>query len=152
MLLLADVDPSAGSWSVHAWIAIGVLVAAMALFISRAIPLAVTALSLPVVLAVTGTLAEPRDAIAGFGNGAVIALAGVFILGAGLEATGVATIMGRGLERLGGRSETRIVVVIMLFAASDGLHHLLRDILKNRFEYGFAAWIRQPFADGGFSI
>ncbi len=101
----------------HAWIAIAVLVVAMVLFISKWIPLPVTALSIPVVLAVTGTLETPQQAIAGFGSGGVIALAGIFLLGAGLEATGVATIMGRGLERLGGRSTTRIIVVIMTLTA-----------------------------------
>ncbi len=106
-----------GSLSLHAWIAVGVLVVAMTLFITKLVPLWVTALSIPVVLAATGTLEPARVALAGFGNGAVIALAGVFILGAGLEATGVATIMGHGLERLGGRSETRIVIVIMVLTA-----------------------------------
>ena len=115
--LLGTVDAFPPGDALHAWIAVGVLVAAMALFISKVIPLWVTALSIPVVLAATGTLEPAQVALAGFGNGAVIALAGVFILGAGLEATGVATIMGRGLERLGGRSEARIVVVIMVLTA-----------------------------------
>jgi di/tricarboxylate transporter len=115
--LLGAADAFPPGDTLHAWIAVGVLVAAMALFISKLIPLWVTALSIPVVLAATGTLEPAQVALAGFGNGAVIALAGVFILGAGLEATGVATIMGRGLERLGGRSEARIVVVIMVLTA-----------------------------------
>ena len=114
--VLGGADAAATADALHAWIAVGVLAAAMALFISKAIPLWVTALSIPVVLAVSGTVL-PNDALAGFGNGAVIALAGVFILGAGLEATGVATIMGRALERLGGRSEGRIVIVIMVLTA-----------------------------------
>ena len=101
----------------HGWIAIAVLVAAMVLFITKAIPLGMTALGIPVVLAVTGCLDDPRQALAGFGNNAVIALAGVFVLGAGLEATGVANLMGRGLERVGGRSPTRLIVLIMVTTA-----------------------------------
>ena len=102
---------------VHGWIAVAVLVAAMVLFVSKWIPLTVTALSIPVVLAATGTLDDPQDALRGFGSGGVIALAGIFVLGAGLEASGVATLMGRGLERLGGRSPTRIIVTIMTLTA-----------------------------------
>ena len=47
---------------IHAWIAIATLVVAMALFISKKIPLAATALSIPVVLAVTGTVAPAEAA------------------------------------------------------------------------------------------
>ncbi len=101
----------------HGWIAIAVLVTAMVLFITKAIPLGMTALGIPVVLAVTGCLDDPRQALAGFGNNAVIALAGVFVLGAGLEATGVANLMGRGLERMAGKSPTRLIVLIMVTTA-----------------------------------
>jgi len=100
----------------HAWIALGVLIAAVTLFISKWIPLEATALSIPVVLAVTGTL-DAQDCLAGFSNQAVIALGGIFILGAGLKEAGVATIVARALERLGGRSPTRAVFVIMVAVA-----------------------------------
>ena len=101
---------------VHAWISVATLVAAMALFISKVVPLAVTALCIPVVLAVTGTL--PADeCLAGFGDRAVIAVAAIFILGAGLQECGVATLVARGLERLGGRSPTRSILVIMIAVA-----------------------------------
>ena len=77
----------------HAWIAIATLVVAMVLFISKLIPLEATALSIPVVLAVTGTIDPAEAALKGFGNGAVIALGGIFILSAGLKESGVATLM-----------------------------------------------------------
>jgi di/tricarboxylate transporter len=96
----------------HAWIALGTLIAAVTLFISKWIPLAATALTIPVVLAVTGVL-PTGDCLAGFGNEAVIALGGIFILGAGLKEAGVATVVARALERLGGRSPTRAIAVIM---------------------------------------
>jgi len=100
----------------HAWIALGTLVVAVALFIGKVIPLAATALSIPIVLAATGTLDTP-DCLAGFGNKAVIALGGIFVLGAGLQESGVATIVARALERLGGRSPTRAIFVIMTAVA-----------------------------------
>ncbi|MHC4551034.1 MAG: SLC13 family permease [Planctomycetota bacterium] len=100
----------------QAWIAVGTLAVAVTLFISKWIPLEATALGIPVVLAVTGTL-EPALCLKGFGNQAVIALAGIFILGAGLQESGVATLVARGLERMGGRSETRAILVLMVAVA-----------------------------------
>jgi di/tricarboxylate transporter len=103
--------------TVHEVVAIATLVAAVALFITEAIPLAMTALAIPVVLAATGTLRSPDEALVGFGNPAVIALAAIFVLGAGLKESGVATLMARGLQRIGGHSEARLVVAIMVAVA-----------------------------------
>jgi len=100
----------------HAWIALGTLLAAVTLFITKWIPLEATALSIPVVLAVTGVL-PAKDCLSGFGNGAVIALGGIFVLGAGLKEAGVATMVARALERLGGTSPTRAIFVIMFAVA-----------------------------------
>ena len=99
---------------IHAWIAIATLVVAMVLFISKLIPLEATALSIPVVLAVTGTINPAEAALRGFGNNAVIALGAIFVLSAGLKESGVATLMGRMLERFGGKSESRLVLLIMV--------------------------------------
>jgi len=99
---------------IHAWIAIATLVVAMVLFISKLIPLEATALSIPVVLAVTGTVSPAEAALRGFGNNAVIALGGIFVLSAGLKESGVATLMGRMLERFGGKKERSLVLMIMV--------------------------------------
>jgi len=101
----------------HAWIAIGTLVVAMVLFITKLIPLEATALSIPVVLAVTGTIDPAEAALKGFGNSAVIALGGIFILSAGLKESGVATLMARLLQRVGGTSAVRLSVLIMIATA-----------------------------------
>ncbi len=99
---------------IHAWIAIGTLVVAMVLFISKLIPLEATALSIPVVLAVTGTVNPAEAALRGFGNTAVISLGAIFVLSAGLQESGVATLMGRLLERFGGKKEWSLVLLIMV--------------------------------------
>ncbi len=98
----------------HAWIAIATLIVAMVLFISKLIPLEFTALFIPVVLAVTGTVSPAETVLRGFGNNAVIALGAIFVLSAGLKESGVATLMGRILERFGGRSEWSLVPLIMV--------------------------------------
>ncbi|MHC4861866.1 MAG: SLC13 family permease, partial [Planctomycetota bacterium] len=95
----------------HGWIAVGTLVATIVLFVTRWIPRMATALAIPVVLTVTLTL-EPAEALAGFGNHAVIAIGAIFIIGAGLKESGVATFTARGLEKLSGRGERRILLVI----------------------------------------
>ena len=99
---------------IHAWIAIATLVVAMVLFISKLIPLEATALSIPVVLAVTGTVSPAEAALRGFGNNAVIALGAIFVLSAGLKESGVATLMGRMLERFGGNREWSLILLIMV--------------------------------------
>jgi di/tricarboxylate transporter len=98
----------------HAWIAIATLFVAMVLFISKLIPLEATALSIPVVLAVTGTVTPAEAALRGFGNNAVIALGAIFVLSAGLKESGVATLMGRMLERFGGKKEWSLILLIMV--------------------------------------
>lgn len=104
--------------SVHQIIAVATLAAAMVLFITEAIPLWMTALSIPVVLAATGTLASPDQALVGFGNPAVLALASIFVLGAGMKESGVATLMAQGLRRVGGKNETVLVLSIMIAVAT----------------------------------
>ncbi len=99
---------------IHAWIAIATLVVAMVLFISKLIPLEATALSIPVVLAVTGTVNPAEAALRGFGNNAVISLGAIFVLSAGLQESGVATLMGRMLERFGGKKEWSLILLIMI--------------------------------------
>jgi len=101
----------------HGWIALATLVVAAVLFLTRKLPLELTALGIPVVLFATGTVPDPQDALQGFGNHAVVAIAAVFILGAGLQESGVAALIARGVQRLGGRSEIRLMVVVSLSIA-----------------------------------
>ena len=99
---------------IHGWLALATLVVAVVLFVTKWVPIPVTALSIPVVLYATGVLPDSKDALSGFGNQAALAIAAVFVLGAGLRETGVATLIARGLQRVGGRNETRLVVALML--------------------------------------
>jgi len=101
----------------HGWIALAVLVVAAILFLTRRLPLEATALGIPVVLFATGTVPDASVALQGFGNQAVIAIAAVFVLGAGLQESGVAALLGRVMQRLGGRSEARLMLVICVAVA-----------------------------------
>lgn len=102
----------------HGWIAVATLAAATALFITKRLPIAVTALLIPIVLFATRVLPDPEDALVGFGNKAALAIAAVMVIGAGLKECGVATLMARGLQRVGGRSEAGVVLSVMVATAA----------------------------------
>src|SRR5687768_8235934 len=103
--------------SVQGWIALATLVAAAVAFLRKWLPLEVIALSVPVVLYMTGVL-DAHEALQGFASDAVIAIAAVFVLGGGLQESGVTTLLARLLQRLGSGSETRIVLGVMVVAAA----------------------------------
>ena len=101
----------------EAWIAVATLVVAAALFMTKLLPIGVTALSIPVVLVATGVISDPSDALRGFGNHAVIAIGSIFVVGGALQESGVATLVARGLQTVAGRSELRLMVLVMLASA-----------------------------------
>jgi di/tricarboxylate transporter len=101
---------------IHGWIALATLVGAVVLFLTKWAPLEMTALSIPVVLGLSGTVA-PAGALSGFGNHAVIALGAIFVIGAGLQESGIATLLARAIERLASRSEARILLIVMITTA-----------------------------------
>lgn len=56
----------------------------------------------------------PQESFAGFGDPVVILIAAVFVVGAALENTGIVHRMSLALMKLGGGSEIRLIVLIML--------------------------------------
>lgn len=97
----------------HGWVAIAILIAAGVTFVKKWAPPEVVALSIPVLLAVTGVIEEPLQALQGFGNPAVIALGAIFVVGAGLQGSGLAAAVARAIVRGGGRNEGRILALLM---------------------------------------
>jgi di/tricarboxylate transporter len=89
---------------------------AILLFITEWIRVDVVALLVLVSLAITG-LVSPTEAISGFSNPAVITVWAVLILSAALSRTGVAGLIGHRVLRLAGKSEIRILAIIMLTVA-----------------------------------
>lgn len=102
--------------SLQAIFVLAVLVAAAVLFVTEWLRADLVALLVLVALGVSGVLTA-REALAGFSNSAVISIIGVFILTAALERTGVTNQLGAWLVALGGRTETRMMPVLMLSAA-----------------------------------
>jgi di/tricarboxylate transporter len=62
----------------------------------------------------------PREALAGFGDPVVILIAAIFIVGEALVNTGVAHRLGEAVMKLGRGNETRLIVLIMMFAGGIG--------------------------------
>ncbi|MGH2404198.1 MAG: SLC13 family permease, partial [bacterium] len=71
------------------------------------------AFAILLILALSGVL-SPAEAMSGFGSPAVVAVAAILVLSAGLERTGTAGLISIPLRRLAGRSEQRLMVLLML--------------------------------------
>ena len=90
-----------------------ILFVAVVLFITERLRVDAVALLVMSSLALTG-LVTPSEALSGFSNPAVVTVGAVLILSGGLSRTGVANIIGRQVLRLAGKSQMRLLVVIML--------------------------------------
>lgn len=70
-------------------------------------------------LVLTGIL-EPSEALAGFSNSVVIMIAALFIVGAGIQRTGLAQMVGNKLLSLAGNSERKLFVLILIIVVCVG--------------------------------
>lgn len=94
-----------------------VIAVAAALFASNRVRLDIVALLVVLALALSGIL-SPAQSLAGFGDPVVLLVAGLLVVGEMLDRTGVAQSIGSWIIRVGGKSETRLIVLIMLAAAA----------------------------------
>jgi len=90
-----------------------VLGAAVLLFVTEWIRVDLVALSVLLILAIFDVITH-TNAIAGFSNTAIITIASVLVLSAGLVRTGVAQILGGQILRLSGDSEIKLLVIMMI--------------------------------------
>ncbi len=98
---------------------------AILFFITEWLRADLVAMLLLVVLGVTGIL-TPQETLSGFSRSAVITISAIYILTAGLTRTGATHTLGVNLMRLGGRSELRLIVVLM--AVGAGLSLFMNNI------------------------
>jgi di/tricarboxylate transporter len=90
--------------------------AVVGLFVWNRIPVVLVALGTALALYATGVL-DMGQALAGLGDPVVIFIASLFVVSAGLEATGVTAWAGQLLIAKAGESQTRLLVLIMLLVA-----------------------------------
>lgn len=101
------------------YVAAVLIITLLLLLIVRLRPELVALLVL-VALEIPGILTRD-EALSGFSNSAVITIIGLFVISAALERTGVADRMATLLVRVGGRSEIRLIGVVMLLASTLSL-------------------------------
>jgi di/tricarboxylate transporter len=97
-------------------ITFAIVAAVVVLFIWDRIPVVIVALGTALALYFTGVL-KLGPALAGLGDPTVIFIASLFVVSAGLEATGVTAWAGQLLIARAGQSRTRLLVLIMLMVA-----------------------------------
>ncbi|WP_207591555.1 SLC13 family permease [Halomontanus rarus] len=98
----------AGELSTGALVVFGLIGVALVLFVSELIPNDVTAIGIIVALAalpMTGV--SQREAISGFANTATITIVAMYMLSAGIQATGLVQRLGFSLAKFTDGSETR---------------------------------------------
>lgn len=103
-----------------------IAVTAIILFVSEKLRVDVIAVMIILALSITGLL-DVKEAFSGFASEPAIIVAAVFILSAGLSATGVTAQIGQTIGQWAGNSESRAMIVIMSGVAllSAFTHHLM---------------------------
>jgi len=92
---------------------LGILAVSILLFISERLRVDVVAMIVLVALVLTG-LVTVEEAFSGFASPAVIVVWAVFIVSGGLTRSGVADLIARQVVRLAGRSQLRLVALLMV--------------------------------------
>lgn len=90
-----------------------VILAVLALFIWERFPMDLIAILGMIALVLFGVL-TPEQALGSFSNYAIVTIGAMFIVAAGLSNTGALTVLSNGLSRIGGRSHTALVLVLLL--------------------------------------
>lgn len=107
-----------------ATITLVILVLAAICFVTEIIPLAVTAMAVTVLLAVSNVLTA-KEAMAGLSDLNVVLFAGMFVVGAAIFQTGLAKRIGDNVVKATGKGEVRLIIGVMLIAA------ILSSVLSN---------------------
>ncbi|MCE9636576.1 MAG: SLC13 family permease [Planctomycetes bacterium] len=93
-----------------------VLAGALTLFVTEKLPVDVTALLVPLALGLLGVL-KPAEALAGFGNPAVVTVGAMFVLSAALVESGAVSALGALLQRISGKTERRALLALCVVVA-----------------------------------
>ena len=103
-----------------------ILAGGLYLFVSERLRIDVTAMLILLALVLTGVL-DSHQALAGFASEPAIIVAAVFVISAGLAATGITERIGQWVGRAAGRGEARAVAVVMptVAALSSFTHHVM---------------------------
>ena len=98
-----------------AWLTIGVILVALALFVSEVVTVDLAALIVMSLLLLLG-LVDAEEGISGFSNPATITVLCMFILSAGIERTGLVDSLARLLGRFAGGGPTWTMLLLLAVA------------------------------------
>ena len=101
-----------------------ILTATIGLFVSELVRVDIAAILVMVVIGLAG-LVPPSDLFNGFASNAVLSIIAVMILGAGLDRTGVMSVVSAFILKVGGTTVSRIVPLI------SGTVGLISGIMQN---------------------
>jgi di/tricarboxylate transporter len=90
---------------------LAILAFAMYLFIFEVVRVDVAAIVVMVLLGISG-LVPPQHVFDGFSSNAVISIIAIMIMGAGLDRTGIMTILAGFILKVGGSTEKRVVPIV----------------------------------------
>ncbi|MFT5469105.1 MAG: di/tricarboxylate transporter [Verrucomicrobiales bacterium] len=111
-------------------VVLAILALSLVLFVTEKLRMDVVALLVLSVLGILGMSGVIElsldDTLAGFSNPAVVTVWAMFILSAGLSATGVADLIGHQVLRVAGKSEPRIILTVMF--ATAGMSAFMNNI------------------------
>jgi hypothetical protein len=93
-----------------------ILAGIVVLFVSNRVPVVLVAIGTALALYFSGVL-NLDQSLRGFGDPAVIFIASLFVVSAGLDATGVTAWAGQGLIARAGQSRVRLLVLTMVLVA-----------------------------------
>ncbi len=95
---------------------LGIIICAMALFVSEKLRIDLVAMCVLLSLLLL-QLIEPEQALSGFANPATGIITAMFVLSAGLVRTGLVDWLARRIDRLGGKSQRQLLLVLCLAVA-----------------------------------
>jgi anion transporter len=87
------------------------------LFFTELLPLAVTAMLVPISLNLSGVISG-KEAFENFGDQWVVLFMAMFVVGEGMFRTGIADIVGRVVVKVSGNSRAKLVVITMVAVGS----------------------------------
>lgn len=108
----------------QAYITIATLITAAVFFMLEVIPIAVTAMFIPVALTLTGIL-DSAQAFNTLGNSTIVLFGGMFVIGAAMFETGLAGVIGNRVIQLSKGSEIKLTLGVILVATA------LSSVLSN---------------------
>jgi di/tricarboxylate transporter len=110
-----------------ALVVFGLIVVALVLFVTEVLPTDVTALGILVTLALLEpvTNLSTREAISGFASPATVTVLAMFVLSAGVQRTGIVSLVGVHIARYTRESESR------LLAATVGVTGVVAGVINN---------------------